>query len=167
MAHVSTCPDCGDMLHRVRQLILTMKSDLTKDAPRDVLLSAINLFTREKQLPLRRIIATLTFDSRSAVPAFGMRSVHTASRQMLYSAQDADVDLRIAVQNEECTVTGQVIRDSCAGGLVEISGATGSAETSLNELCEFALPAFPVGNYSLRITMPDVEIEIPELGLKD
>jgi hypothetical protein len=34
-------------------------------------------------------------------------------------------------------------------------------------LCEFKLPAIPVGNYSLRVRMSDVEIEIPELELKD
>jgi hypothetical protein len=116
---------------------------------------------------LPRIIATLIFDSRKAGPAFGMRSLRMTSRQLLYSAQQADLDLRIAIQNEECVVAGQVIRDGCAGGLVEISGATGTAEASLNELCEFKLPAIPVGNYSLRVRMSDVEIEIPELELKD
>jgi hypothetical protein len=74
--------------------------------------------------------------------------------------------LRITVQNDECTVAGQIIRDSCAGGVVELSGATGSAEASLNELCEFTLPAVPVGNYSLIVRMLDLEIEIPELELK-
>jgi hypothetical protein len=39
--------------------------------------------------------------------------------------------------------------------------------TELNELCEFTFPAIPTGNYSLRVRMPDVEIEIPELELKD
>lgn len=167
MAHVSICSSCDATLRRLRELILAMKSDRSEDAPRDVLLSAINIFTREKPSTLRRIVATLIFDSRGAGPAFGMRSLRSTSRQMLYSAHDTDVDLRVAVHNEECTVTGQIIRESCASGVVEISGATGSAETTLNELCEFALPAVPVGDYSLRIRMPDVEIEIPELELKD
>jgi len=167
IAHVSACSTCDATLRRLRGLILTMKSDDSEDAPRDVLLSAINLRKREKRSVLPRIVATLVFDSRSASPAFGMRSLRTTSRQMLFSAQDTDVDLRVAVQNDECTVTGQIIRDGCASGVVEISGATGSAETTLNELCEFALPTVPVGNYSLRIRMADVEIEIPELELKD
>lgn len=164
LAHVSTCSACDDTLRRLRQIILTMKSDRAADAPRDVLLSAINIFS-PSQSPLRHVVAILTFDSRSASPAFGMRSVHTASRQMLYSAQDTDLDLRVTIQNDECILAGQVIGDGCEGGVVEISGATGSSETSLNELCEFTLPAVPVGNYSLRIRMLDVEIEIPELEL--
>ena len=64
-------------------------------------------------------------------------------------------------------LAGQVIRDRCAGGVVEISGTTGTAQASLNELCEFSLPPVPVGTYLLRLTMPDVEIEIPELEFKD
>jgi hypothetical protein len=167
MAHVTTCPACDDTLRRLRLLIRLMSSDTVADAPRDILMSAINIFPPKRQTPLPRIIATLIFDSRNAGPAFGLRSLRSTSRQLLYAAQDADLDLRITIQNEECVIAGQVIREGCVGGLVEISGATGSAEASLNELCEFMLPAIPVGNYSLRVKMVDVEIEVPELELKD
>lgn len=165
LGHLATCSACDDTLSRLRHLVLTMKSDRAADAPRYVLVSAINIFS-PSQSPLRRVVAILTFDSRSAGPAFGMRSLHTSSRQMLYSAQEADVDLRITVQNDECIVAGQIIRDGCAGGVVEISGASGSSETSLNDLCEFTLPAVPIGSYSITVTMLDVEIVIPELELK-
>lgn len=167
MAHIATCSACHDTLNRLRHLISMMKNDTGQDAPRDVLLSAINIFSSPTQPPVRRVVGTLIFDSRVAAPAFGMRSLRSASRQLLYSAEESDLDLRITIQNEECVVSGQVIRDPCAGGTVEISGPTGAAQASLNELCEFALPPVPVGTYSLRLTMPDVEIEIPELEFKD
>lgn len=167
MAHVAACSACDDTLRRLQSLIHMMKSDTSIDAPRDVLLSAISLFSVDTKPRLRRIIATLIFDSRNTGPAYGMRSLHTASRQLLYSAQQADVDLRVTIQNEECIVAGQVISDGCTGGRVEISGAAGSAEATLTELCEFTLPAIPVGNYSLRVRTEDIEIEIPELELKD
>ena len=166
LAHVSTCSECDNRLRSLRHLIHTMKSDRAADAPRDVLLSTINIFS-PSQSPLRRVVAILTFDSRNTGPAYGMRSLHSTSRQMLYSAQETDLDLRITVQNDECIVAGQIMRDGCTGGVVEISGATGSAEASLNELCEFTLPAVPIGHYSLKVRMLDVEIEIPELELKD
>ena len=165
--HVATCSACGEMLHRLERLILMMRSDVAADAPRDLLLSAINVFPPGAPRPLRRIVATLIFDSRKAMPVFGMRSVRSSSRQLLYSAQQTDLDLRITIQNDECIVAGQVIREGYVGGLVEISGPTGSAEASLNELCEFTLPALPIGYYSLKVRMSDVEIEIPELELKD
>jgi hypothetical protein len=73
---------------------------------------------------LPRIIAVLTFDSRAAGPAFGMRSIRTASRQLLYTAQETALDLRVTVENEECSLAGQIIRDNCAGAQIELSGVT-------------------------------------------
>ena len=179
LTHLETCSGCTEKLRRVQQVILLMRTDTAKDAPRDVLASAINIFSPETtSTTLRRVVAALIFDSRSARPAFGMRSLHTDWRQLLYSAQysdgdsdtrdtASDIDLRIKVQNEECIIAGQVIHEGCSGGLVEISGASGSTQTALNALCEFTLPAIPVGKYSLRVMLPDVEIEIPDLELED
>jgi hypothetical protein len=167
VAHISSCSDCVDTLRQLQQVILTMKSDKAQNAPRDLLQSAINIFSPERRTPLRHIIAILTFDSRVAGPAYGIRSLRSASRQLLYSAQETDLDLRVTVQNDECIVAGQVIRADCVSGQVEISGDAGSATASLNEVCEFTLPAIPLGNYALRIKLPDVQIEIPELELKD
>lgn len=176
MAHVEECSACSAKLRRLQQVVLLMKSDTAKDAPRDVLASAMSIFSAERtSTAIRRVVATLVFDSRTARPAFGMRSLNTAWRQLLYTAphgdiaDDAacDVDLRIKVQNQECTITGQVIREDCSGGIVEISGASGSTQANLNALCEFTLPPVPVGKYSLRVTLPDVQIEIPDLELED
>ena len=167
VAHISSCSDCVDTLRQLQQVILTMKSDTAQDAPRDLLYSAINIFSPARRSPLRHIIAILTFDSRVAGPAYGIRSVRSTSRQLLYSAQETDLDLRVTVQNDECIVAGQVIRADCVSGQVEISGDAGSATASLNEVCEFTLPAIPLGHYALRIKLPDVQIEIPELELKD
>jgi len=165
MTHVSTCSACNDKLRRLHELIVMMKSDEANSAPRDIVMSALKIFSPETKSVLRRIVAILTFDSRKTGPAFGIRSLHTASRQMLYSAEGTDVDLRITVQDEECVLDGQVIREHCAGGVVQISSTAGSAEASLDDLCEFTLPAIPFGNYVFRIRMQDLEIEIPELEL--
>ncbi len=166
MAHIRTCSTCHETLRQLQQLILMMKSDSTPDVPRDVLTSAVNIFSQQKRVPLRRIIALLTFDSRNAGPAFGVRSLHAASRQMLYSAEEIDLELRITVQNDECILAGQVIGEGCAEGDVEISGVAAKLTATLNEICEFTLPPIPMGNYSLTIRMLDREIEIPELELK-
>ena len=165
--HLAVCTTCDATWQSLRRLILSMKSDTSEDVPRDVLISALQIFTPARMTPLRRIIAVLSFDSRAAGPAFGMRSIYTPSRQLLYTAQETAVDLRVTVENGECQLAGQVIRDNCGGAQIELSGATGSVNTELNELCEFTFPPIPAGNYSLRVRMPDVEIEIPELELQD
>ena len=166
MSHISTCSMCHETLSRLQQLILTMKSDRTIDAPRDVLTSALNIFAQEKRSPLRRIVAFLIFDSRGAGPAFGVRSLPVASRQMVFSAEETDLELRITAQNDECILAGQVIGEGCAGAHIEISGVAGRSKATLNEECEFTLPPIPAGNYLLTVRMLDREIEIPELELK-
>ena len=165
--HLAVCATCDATLQSLRRLVFLMKSDTAEDVPRDVLMSAFQIFTPASTTALRRIIAVLSFDSRAAGPAFGMRSIYTPSRQLLYTAQETALDLRVAVENGECHLAGQVIRDNCAGAQIELSSATGTVNTELNELCEFTFPPIPAGNYSLRVRMPDVEIEIPELELKD
>jgi len=165
MTHISTCSTCHDKLSRLQQLILMMRSDTSTDAPRDVLTAALNIFSQENNWPLRRIVALLTFDSRDASPAFGMRSLFATSRQMLYSAEDTDLDLRVTRLNDEYVLAGQVIGAVCAGS-VEISGVAGRSEAALNDICEFTLPPVPAGKYSLVVRMQDLQIEIPELDLK-
>ena len=75
---------------------LLMRSDRTNDAPRDVLTSAINIFSQEKRSPLRRIVALLT----STVVMLAQLSVCAHFRSfaaVLYSAEGIDLDLRITV----------------------------------------------------------------------
>jgi hypothetical protein len=92
--------------------------------------------------------------------------VRVASHQLLYSAQESDLELRITIENEKYVVAGQVFRESCSGGMVEISSTNGSGEASLNELCEFTLPAVPPGHYLIRVKMEGVEIEVSGLELR-
>lgn len=169
LAHIAACSACDKGMLELRELMRMMSSDRTEDVPVEILNAAKDIFSRQLQLTtpssLHRIVAILTFDSLKSIPVFGMRSGQTASRQLLYSAEDTDLDLRITVQNDQCVVAGQVLRESCIEGVVQISGTPGSAETSLNDLCEFTFPALPVGNYLLKIRMGDVEIEVPELKL--
>lgn len=165
-AHLAICSACGDTLDHLRRVIRLMRSDTSEEVSPQVLSAAVNAFQPKTPPALRRVVAVLTFDSRNSPPAFGIRTVRVASHQLLYSAQESDLELRLTVQNEKCVVAGQVFRESCSGGMVEISGANGSAEASLNELCEFTLPAVPPGHYLIRVKMVDVEIEVPELELR-
>ena len=116
---------------------------------------------------LRRVVATLTFDSNSQTPAYGVRSGTAApARQLLFSAGDFDVDLRLAAGVEGWTVSGQVL-GPCGGGEVEVEGAEGAgARAALNDLCEFTLPPVPEGVYTLRLRVDEVEVEVPSLSLR-
>jgi hypothetical protein len=148
-----------------------MRTDTAVDAPRDLLAYAVNIFSRREDVRepslLRRIVAALTFDSSANLaPAFGVRSGQSVSRQLLYSAEDNDIDLRLTPADENWIVAGQVLGQDCVGGRVEIEGESERAAVALNELCEFTLPPLPAGSYTLRLQLANVEVQIPQLELR-
>jgi len=168
--HLTTCSMCAAQLSKLESVMALMRTDESEDAPRDLLSYVINMFQqnrleRESSI-LRRLVATLTFDSMTTAPAFGVRSAQSEARQLLYSAEENDIDLRITPRNELWIVAGQVLRADCVGGQVELAGPTGSAVAPLNDLCEFTLPPVSAGKYSLRVKIADLEVEVPELELK-
>lgn len=167
--HVSGCQRCSEQFARVEQTINLMRTDAAEDAPRGVMASVMGLFNAraaESQPSLvRRVLAALNFDSTQNALAHGVRSGQATARQMLYSAGDNDLDLRVTPSGETWVVSGQVLGE-CAGGHVELKGADAEAAADLNELCEFSLPPVPSGSYTLRLRLNDVEVEVPELQLR-
>ena len=168
MTHISDCRRCGNEYERLERLITLMR-DNSEDAPANVISNAIRLFkdhvTSREPAVLRRVIAELVFDSLNMAPAFGVRSGQAASRQLIYSAEENDIDLRLTLNNEMWVVSGQVLREDCGDGRVEIDGPGGVRSAELNDTCEFVLPAVSSGNYVLRVSMPDLLVEIPQLEL--
>lgn len=170
MAHISDCSECSAQLEQLGQLLTLMRTDTATDAPRDVHSLAINLFSRRESASapslLRRIVAALSFDSSSNLaPAFGVRAGQGGSRQLIYSAAENDIDLRISADEEKWIVAGQVLGEDCVGGRVEIEGEDESLGADLNELCEFTLPPVAAGSYTLRLRLGNAEVEIPGLEL--
>ena len=167
LLHISACSRCGSELQRLGQLIRAMRTDTDADAPRDCIAQAVNIFRQRQAQPslLRRVVAALSFDSRALAPAFGVRSGQSAARQLLFAAEDHDLDLRFWPQGDEWVIAGQVLGSSCAGGHVELRGETASAAAELTDLCEFKLAAVPSGSYRMRLRLQDVEVEVPQLEL--
>jgi hypothetical protein len=169
-SHISDCASCSTELHRLEGLIILMKEDNSIDVPRDVMAQAINAFARRADSSepslLQRVIATLTFDSMTPAPAFGVRSTQTGPRQLLYSAAGSDVDLRITKQDDgRWAVAGQVLGGDCSGGEIQLEGETETALTALNDMCEFTLPAVAPGNYRFLLRLANIEVEVPRLEI--
>ena len=178
-SHLSDCARCADEMRGLEELMQLMRADRSVDAPRDVLAYAVNIFEERKlkfglhrAAPrssfVKRIVAALSFDSFDRAPAFGVRSGPGAARQLLYSAGDNDIDLRINEQeNNRWAIAGQVLGEHCAGGEISLHGYEVSNSASLNEQCEFTLPAVPAGIYELVVRLADVEVEVPpiEIGI--
>jgi hypothetical protein len=149
-----------------------MRSDASEAAPRDVVASLVGLFreraaSREPST-LRRLLASLSFDSAQLSPAYGVRSgaAAAAARQLLYSAGDSDLDVRVAQAGDGWVVSGQWLGECDGGGEIELQGAEQTATARLNEQCEFSLPPVPAGTYALRLRLKDAEVEVSELELR-
>jgi anti-sigma factor RsiW len=173
-AHLSGCQRCAGEAERLGRLAALMRADTSEDAPPELLAGVVRMFRAHRPAAaepglLRRLVAALTFDSTRLQPAFGVRSGQPApARQLLFSAGDFDVDLRLAQGVEGWTVSGQVL-GPCGGGEVEAIADDGStaARARLNDLCEFTLlPPVAGGTYTLRLRLDGTEIEIPELSLE-
>jgi hypothetical protein len=170
-SHIEGCSRCATQLGRLAKIISLMRNDTAEEAPPELIASAVNLFrlrrsTAAEPSLVRRVLAALSFDSLQLAPAYGVRSGGLAARQLLYSAGENDLDLRLTSKDEAWVVSGQVLGGGCTGGEVLLQGSSGQAVATLNELCEFALPAVPSGSYTLRVRFNDVEVEVPELELK-
>jgi hypothetical protein len=168
-AHPADLPDneIEQQLHRSRQL---------EDAPEHVIQRAFTVWQPRRQAVaapslLQRLVAVLTFDSGAASPlAYGMRSAGGTTRQMLFSAQGHDVDLRISPADEsrgaagsaEWILAGQVLGPEAEGAVILTDGSgTEIARVALNDLGEFRLPAVTPGDYTVTLKLGQIEIVLP------
>ncbi|HEX8845416.1 MAG TPA: hypothetical protein VF791_12265 [Pyrinomonadaceae bacterium] len=169
-AHVSGCPRCAAKLTELERVVGLMRADKAVDAPPALVAQAVNLFrtraARTEPSLVRRVVAALSFDSLQMTPAYGVRSGQAVSRQILYNAGQIDLDLRITPSGDSCNITGQMLGSNCAGGKVELKGASVQFGAELNDQCEFRLPPVPAGTYNLRLLLTDTEVEVPNLEIR-
>ena len=170
LEHLATCSHCSKELQTVRQAIGLMRIDDVEDAPASLIHNAKAMFrgrgANREPSRLARVLAALTFDSLTAQPAFGLRSGTTsAGRQLVYSTELADVDLRVSQQSGEWEIAGQILGASELRGKVNLENENFSASTDLNELAEFGFQSVPGGIYTMFVQLPELEIEIPPLQL--
>lgn len=168
--HLSACSQCSSQLEKIRQTIGLMTSDTIESPPSAFVENARRVFrsgtNSRKPSPepslMRRVIASLSFDSLTAAPAFGLRSQKSGGRQLIYSTETADIELRVSPENE---VAGQILGATCEDGKVNLESESFSASTTLNELCEFSFGAVPAGTYKISVHLPGLLVDIPQIEL--
>ncbi|MCG8350807.1 MAG: hypothetical protein MI924_23800 [Chloroflexales bacterium] len=170
MAQVHADPSVAKQLTYLEELIGLMRydEDEGENAPAHVVNRAKRLLRpiADPQAPslLRRVMAMLSFDSAQAPLMMGVRSGYLATRQMLFNAEERDLDLRISAAGTLWAVSGQVLGVR-AGGHVELQDGSRAVQADLNDLSEFALPPVPPGNYTLTLRQNDVEIMVTDLDV--
>jgi hypothetical protein len=168
-AHLQTDLTAAAQVADLQHLFKTMRNDDSIDAPTQVINRAGRLLRqRRASLPpqpslLRRLVAALTFDSASSL-ALGTRSGASHKRQMLFSAEGMDLDVRITTNGDEVTLSGQVLGPESNGSAM-LTNAQLSVTVLLNEMGEYTMPSVPAGRYTLTLLYGDAEIVMPELEL--
>jgi hypothetical protein len=169
-AHISSCPRCAAEAGELERLIALMRSDTAEDAPQSVIKQAVILFQRREQPAVstdsQKIIrASLRFDSLGMAPAFGVRSGEPSARQLLYSAEDHDIDLRIEPAEGGWVLSGQVLGVNIAGGHAKLSGGYDVYDTNFTEQSEFTFPPVPANIYQLHFFFPKLTVEVEGLRI--
>lgn len=140
-----------------------------EDAPPALVQRAIDLWQPQAAPasgPLRQLLATLSFDSAATSPlALGLRSGGAASaRQLLFSADGLDVDLRLAPATSTAplrwTLSGQLLGPD-AGATAELKVGGYAARVALDELAEFRFELLPEGECRLTLRSGDWTLELP------
>lgn len=169
LEHLATCSHCAKELQTLRQAIGLMRIDDVENAPASLIENAKAMFrgrgANREPSRFARVLAALTFDSLTAKPAFGLRSGASSGRQLVYSTELADIDLRVSPQSGEWEIAGQVLGASESRGKVNLESDSFSASADLNELAEFGFQSVPSGIYTMFVQLPELEIEIPPLQL--
>lgn len=148
------------------------------DAPPALVRAAVALFaTRARPWwagageAMREVLAALRFDS-AAQPALaaGMRGAGADARQLLFSAEGRDVDLRLSPAGAGLwRLHGQVLGPDEQGlVLLRADGADSpQQQVALDALGEFVLDSVAPGHWQLALRLADQTIVLPVMHLAD
>lgn len=140
-----------------------------EDAPPALIRRAIDLWQPQAAPApglLRRLLATLDFDSATTSPlALGLRSGGApAARQLLFSADGRDIDLRLVPSTATAplrwTLSGQLLGPD-TGATAELQVGQHAARIALDELAEFRFELVPEGECRLTLRSGDWILELP------
>lgn len=176
-SHLGECVECRTSLNELQSIILAMRTHELLMPPEAVTQRALQIF-RPAEKPVlsamlgpaaalqagwQSLVAVLRFDS-GLTPVYGMRSGSGQARQLFYTVDEFDIDLRLAPRAGEWTVEGQLLGGN-SSGTAELVSAGSSYNGDLNELGEFIFAGVRPDSYRLRISLPGLEISVPELVL--
>jgi hypothetical protein len=143
------------------------------DAPEHVIQRAFTIWKPKTavapQTLLSKVFAVLKFDSLAVSPvAMGVRSIGSTTRQMLFSAEGRDIDVRIAPRSigntQKWDVVGQVLGPD-DNGSVSLRSEHREWSVNLNELSEFHIEDVPEGEYQLMVLLNGSVIVLPDLKI--
>lgn len=168
--HLSICAECMAFRQELEGMLSRLREDPAYEPPAELVQWSIELFQPVLQpytgVTLRKIIASLVFDTYDQPILAGTRRVGTPSRQLLFRAGDVDVDVKIESMeaNDRITLVGQVLSSATkffdntpvkleSHGIVRY-------RTRTNLVGEFSFDEVPKDTYHLSVDLPEGQITL-------
>lgn len=168
-AHLANCRECLELKQEFQSLMLQLREDSYFEPPAETLEWGINLFQPVMQPEkggVRKIIASLVYDTFDQPMLAGVRRVGVPPRQLLFRAGDVDVDVKIESMeaNDRITLVGQVLSSATkffdntpvkleSHGIVRY-------RTRTNVVGEFSFDEVPKDTYHLSVDLPEGQITL-------
>ena len=170
-SHLKSCPECTELHQEFQALVIRLRADASFEPPAEALRWGINLFqpvlqTQSRSGGLRKMIASLVFDTFDQPLLAGVRRVGAPPRQLLFRAGDVDVDVKIESMeaNDRITLVGQVLSSATkffdntpvkleSHGIVRY-------RTRTNLVGEFSFDEVPKDTYHLSVDLPEGQITL-------
>ena len=154
---------------KIDKILDLMRTDDSVDAPADSVKWVKNLF-RVRQPAERSIIekiwAVLQIDIGPGEPVFGERSSAAGlGRQVLFTAGETSIDLRIAAGKRDVSIRGELVGEGLTGAAVHLRSDEGNYESTADGEGEFKFERVAPGVYELQIKTSTTLIAIETLKL--
>jgi len=168
-----SCQQCAGKLTRLQKVLKVVTEDRSVAPPASVLVKAFDVYEKRPILarqPLKQVLAILSFDSRLQFSPMAARGVvHT--RQMLFTADDVDIDLQMTPEDGDHNVTGQVLGSEQAHqspqAFVSLQNEAGAIVegTQTDSHGQFTFRQVPPGVYHLVFDLDSQQVSISRLEL--
>lgn len=170
--HIATCLECREMRDELMQFVEKLQSDSMFEPPAEAVRWGVSLFQPMLQPKetlggkVRKIVASLVFDTFDEVLSGVRRSGGTPPRQLLFRAGDIDVDVKIesVETNDRISLVGQVLSNSekfFDNTTVKLeSHGMVRFKTMTNFVGEFVFDEVPKDTYHLSVDLPEGQITL-------
>jgi hypothetical protein len=164
--HLEFCGDCTETLDQWEHLRFGLRRSHLKSAPAHVLERAFHIFpyrTNEGGSRIRRVLASIVFDSFLEPGLAGARGVTAAARQLLLHADEFDIHLQILGEEDRMQMLGQVLpRTPGAFATTARFHLLRNGErletTFVDDLGEFQFTDVLKGDLSLQVDLPNLTV---------
>ncbi|MFO7633710.1 MAG: zf-HC2 domain-containing protein [Caldilinea sp.] len=169
--HLAGCVRCREEAARIERMVAAMRHDESIDAPPALVARAVALFRARAVEPapslFQRLVAALSFENTALTPAFGLRSSGSGERQMIFTANEYDVDLRMAAGEAGWVISGQLLGAAATSGAATLANEAASQTVVLGEELTFAFPLVAAGRFVLTLRFDQIEFVVEEIVVGD